>query len=367
MQIRLSCWPAAIALTAILAGCGSNKPPPQPLRMPQPATISPTGPPPLTTAIALPFSPMDLTLSASVNKLYASGMEEVSGGPPQWREYVVSLSAPSGPIERFDTAIEGLWKHLVVNDKLRRGYALMMSGDIKVFSTDSDTLVATAQTPSCSVQVLAINQATDMLYGGGSAREGACLVQFDADGHIVRENVVGPNVKGKDPRIWSIAVDSASGDVLYVNAFGAARADKTLKEKWRTPVEAPSGGGEMVLDFEPKTNTAYVVVGADPVISPARISVFDAGTGTRKGEFSGPGQCQGFAATGDGRLFTTFNNSTDLYVLADGASALTKFASLSGIPGWQPSDGRWLEIDPVGRRLFVSPGGDRQKIAIYQY
>jgi hypothetical protein len=337
------------------------------MRMSQPATISPTGPPPLTTAIALPFEPMDLTFSASVNKLYASGMEEVSGGPPQWREYVVSLSAPSGPIERFDTSIEGLQQHLVVNDKLRRGYALMMSGDVKVFSTDSDTLVATAQKPSCSLEVLAINQATDMLYGGGSTDEGACLVQFGADGHIVRENVVGPYVKGKNPRIWDIAVDSSSGDVLYVNAFGVARADKMLKQKWRTPVDGPSGGGQMVLGFEPKTNTAYVVVGADPVISPTRISVVDGATGTRKGEFSGPGQCQGLVATGDGRLLAVFFNSTDLYLLSDGASALTKFVSLSGIPGWKPSDSRWLEIDPAGRRLFVSPGGDRQKIAIYQY
>jgi hypothetical protein len=333
--------------------------------MSQPATISPTGPPPLTTAIALPFEPMDLTFSASANKLYASGMEEVSGGPPQWRQYVVSLSAPSGPIERFDTSIKGLQQHLVVNDKLRRGYALMMAGDIKVFSTDSDTLVSTAQKPSCYLETLAINQATDVVYGGGAVDEGACLVQFDADGHIVHENVVGPNVKGKSPMVGSIAVDSASGDVLYLNAFGIARADKMLKEKWRTPVGGP--GEAMALGFEPKTNTAYVAAGADPVISPTRISVFDAGTGTPKGEFSGPGHCQGFAASGDGRLFVIFFNSTDLYVLSDGASTMTKFVSLSYIPGWAPSDTRWLEVDTAGRRLFVSPGGDRQKIAVYQY
>ncbi|MFZ1178694.1 MAG: hypothetical protein WAO15_21015 [Mycobacterium sp.] len=308
---------------------------------------------------------MDLTFSASANKLYASGMEDVSGGPPQWRQYVVSLSAPSGPIERFDTSIKGLQQSLVVNDKLRRGYALMMSGDIKVFSTDSDTLVSTAQKPSCYLQVLAINKATDVVYGGGAADEGACLVQFDADGHIVRENVVGPNVKGKSPMVGSIAVDSASGDVLYLNAFGVARADKMLKEKWRTPVEGP--GEPMAMGFEPKTNTAYVAVGADPVISPTRISVFDAGTGTPRGEFTGPGHVQGFAATGDGRLFVIFFNSTDLFVLSDGASTLTKFVSLSDIPGWAPSDTRWLGVDTAGRRLFVSPGGDRHKILVYRY
>jgi hypothetical protein len=76
---------------------------------------------------------------------------------------------------------------------------------------------------------------------------------------------------------------------------------------------------------------------------------------------------QGLAASGDGRLFAIFFNSTDVYVLSDGASTLTKFLSLSDIPGWAPSDTRWLEVDKARRRLFVSPGGDRQKIAIYQY
>jgi hypothetical protein len=336
--------------------------------MSQPATISATGPPPLAASIALPFEPMSLTFSASLNKLYASGIEGGTArgaAAPRWREYVVSLSAPTGTIERFDTSIKGLQQDIVVNDKLRRGYALMLGGDIKVFSTDSDTLVSTAEKPSCFVQVLAINQATDVLYGGGLDNGGGCLVQFDADGHLIRENVVGPHVQGKSSRIGSIAVDSANGDVLYLNAFGLARADATLKEKWRTPVEGP--GGPLSMGYEPRTNTAYAEVGADPVISPSRISVFDAGIGKQKGEFSGPGRCQGFAATGDGRLFAAFFNSTDLYVLADGASTLTKFVLLSDIPGWAPSDSRWLEVDKAGRRLFVSPGGDRQKIAIYQY
>ncbi len=117
----------------------------------------------------------------------------------------------------------------------------------------------------------------------------------------------------------------------------------------------------MVLGFEPKTNTAYVAVESDPVISPSMISVVDAGTGTRKGKFSTPGHGQGFAATGDGRVFAMFSNSTDLYVLADGASALTKFVSLSDIPGWTQDDSRWLEIDPAGRRLFVAPGAAGRK------
>ncbi len=311
---------------------------------------------------------MSLRFSASANKLYTSGIEGGTArgaAPPRWREYVVSLSAPTGPIERFDTSIEGLQQDLVVNDKLRRGYALMMAGGINVFSTDSDTLVSTAQKPSCYVQRLAINQATGVVYGGGLDSGGGCLVQFDADGHVLRESVVGQKVEGKSPMIGSMAVDSVSGDLLYVNAFGLARADKTLKEKWRTRVDGP--GSPMEMGFEPKTNSVYVEVGADPVVSPSRISLFDAGTGEPKGEFTGPGRCQGFAATGDGRLFAIFFNATDLYVLADGASTLTKFVSLSDIPGWAPSDSRWIEVDTAGRRLFVSPGGDRQKIAIYQY
>ncbi len=334
--------------------------------MSQQATISPTGPLPLTTTIALPFEPMKLTFSASVNKLYASGMESVTGGPPQWRDYAVSLSAPSGTIERVDTSITGTQQTLVVNDKLRRGYALMMSGDVKVFSTDTDTLVTTAQKPSsCYLQELAINRATNAVYGGGAANEGACLVQFDADGHVVRQNVVGPHAHDKSPIIHGLEVDAASGDLLYVNAFGLARADTMLNEKWRAPIAGP--GQPWSMGFEPKTQTAYVVVGADPVIAPPKILVFDAGTGAPRGQLSGPGSCQGFVASGDGRVFVTFYNSTDLYVLSDGASTLTKFVSLADIPGWAPSDSRWLEIDPAGRRLFVSPGGDRQKIAIYQY
>ena len=204
-----------------------------------------------------------------------------------------------------------------------------------------------------------------MVYGGGASDEGECLVQFDSDGHIVRENVVGPNVKGKNMLVQRIAVDSASGDVLYLNPFGVARADQMLKEKWRTPVDGP--GEPQDLGFEPKTNTAYVTVGADPVISPTRISVLDGRTGTQRGEFSGPGWSKEFAATSDGRLFVTFFNSNDLYVLSDGASTLTKFVSLGDIPGSAPSDTRWLEVDTAGRRLFVSPGGDRRKILVYRY
>lgn len=361
MWNRQLCWAFAIALTAILVGCSSSKMPSQPSRPSESAPMSTTGPAPLMTAITVPFEPMELTFSASSNKLYVSGLE---GNPPVMRAYVVSLSAPAGAIKRLDTSIDALPHHIVVNDKLRRGYALVV-GAIKVFSTDSDTLVSTSQEPSCSPQVLAINQATGMIYGGGLSDTGECLVQFDSDGRIVRENVVAPSVKGKNMLVQRIAVDSASGDVLYTNPSSVGRADQMLTEKWRTPV---GGHGEAQdLGFEPKTNTAYVTVGDFPVISPAMISVLDGGTGTQRGEFSGPGWTSEFAATGDGRLFVAFFNSNDLYVLSDGTSTLTKFASLGDIPGSSPSDPKWLAVDTTGRRLFVSPGGDGHKILIYRY
>lgn len=322
--------------------------------------MSPAGPPPLTTTIALPFDPMELTLSPSVNKLYVIGLE---GGPPLERAYAVSLTAPTGQIERFDTSIKGVPNHIVINDKLRRGYALIV-GVIKVFSTDSEALVSTSQTPSCSPEVLAINRATGMVYGGGASKEGECLVQFDSDGRIVRENVVAPNNSGKTVLVRRIAVDSATGDVLYMNALSVARADQTLKEKWRTPLGGPGEG--LAMGFEPTTNTAYVEVGADPVISPTRISVLDGDTGKPKGEFSGPGHASDFAATGDGQLFAAFHNSNDVYVLSHGASVLTKFASLGNIPR-EPSDWEWLEVDPAGHRLFVAPSGKGRSILVYRY
>jgi hypothetical protein len=323
--------------------------------------MSSTGPPPLTAAIALPFAPMELTFSAAANKLYVIGLE---GASPRFVAYVVSLSAPAGAIKRLDTAIDAVPHHIVVNDKLRRGYALVV-GAIKVFNTDSDALISTSQKPSCSPEVIAINQATGMVYGGGFTEKGECLVQFDPDGRIVRENVVAPSVQGKNMLVQRILVDAASGDVLYTNPSSVGRADQMLNEKWRTPVDGP--GEAQDLGFEPKTNTVYLTVGDFPVISPAPIFVLDGGTGRQTEQFSGPGWTSQFAATGDGRLFAAFFNSNDLYVLSDGTSTLTKFASLGDIPGRAPSDPKWLEVDSAGRRLFVSPGGDGHKILVYQY
>jgi hypothetical protein len=370
------CWAVAIALTIILVACSSSKTPSQPLSQtpshpltrsepePAPATMSPTGPPPLTTTIALPFEPTELTFSATANKLYVGGIE---GDPPVMRAYAVSLSAPTGQIKRFDwdSSLGGLPHHIVVNDKLRRGYALMVTGVIKVFSTDTDTVVSTSQQPSCSSEVLAISQATGMVYGGGLSDKGQCLVQFDSDGRIVRDNLVAPHVGGKNMLVQRIAVDSASGDVLYTNPSSVGRADQMLTEKWRTPVD----GSDQVQDlgFEPKTSTTYVTVGHYPINSPARILVLDGGTGKQRAEFSTPTWTSQFAATGDGRLFVGFVYSNNLDMLSDGTSTLTRFASLADIPGWSPNDPKWLAVDIAGRRLFVSPGGDAHKILVYRY
>ncbi len=309
MRNRQLCWAVAIALTAILVGCSSGKRPSQLLRpsesvsqsvtMSASATMSLSGPPPLTAAIAVPFDPSEMTFAGSANKLYVDGME---GDPiPVMRSYVVSLSAPTGPIKRFDTLIGDQPHSIVINDELRRGYALVVSGAVKLFSTDSDTLGSTSREPSCHATALAISQATGMVYGGGLSAKGGCLVQFDSDGRIVRENVVAPNVKGKNVIVQRIAVDSASGDVLYTSPSSVGRADRMLTEKWRTPIDGPGEAHD--LGFEPKTNTVYVTVGNFPVTSPARISVLDGGTGRQREEFGGPGWTSQFATTGDGRLF----------------------------------------------------------------
>ena len=323
--------------------------------------MSSTGPPPLTTAIALPFLPTELTYSAATNKLYVFGLE---GEPPTIRAYVVSLSAPTAPIKRLDTLIDDLPNHIVVNDKLRRGYALVV-GVIKVFSTDSDTLVSTSQKPSCLVEVIAISEATGMVYGGGNSPKGECLVQFDSDGRIVRENVVAPHSGNKNMLIQRIAVDSASGDVVYTDPYSVGRADQNLKEIWRMLVASP--GQAQDLGFEPKTNTVYVTVGDFPVISPTRITVVDGRTGKQRGEFNWPGFTSEFAAASDGRLFVASFNSNDLYVLSDGSSTPTRFASLGDVPGSQPSDPKWLAVDTAGHRLFVSPNGDGRQILVYRY
>lgn len=300
---------------------------------------------------------MELMYSAATNKLYLSGLE---GEPPRWKSYVISLSAPTAPIERLNRSLGTVPDHIVVNDKLRRGYGLVDSGVLKVFSTESDTLVSTSKKPSCVVQVIAISQQTGMVYGGGTAGAGDCLVLYDPDGHIVRENAL-PHHTGKQNLVQRIVVDSASGDVIYQDPDGVGRADQSLTEKWRAPVADAND-----LGFEPKTNTVYVPAAGFPVITPTNVAVIDGTTGKQTGQFTGPGWGSGFAPFGDGRLFAAFFNSSDLFVLSDGSSTLTKFASLGDVPKLTPHDPKWLAIDPIGHRLFVSPGGEGNQILVYR-
>ncbi|MGO9155439.1 YncE family protein [Mycobacterium sp.] len=364
MEKTHSSWVGAIALTAMLIGCTDEKyfyhPPSSSTSAPAsaeptvPPTISAAGPSPLTETIAVSFDPSGLIFSASVNKLYVFAVW------PTDMVLVVSLSAPTQPLKRLDTAIGALPHSIVINEKLRLGYALTITGSIKVFSTDSDTLVSTSREPSCHANLLAINQATGMVYGGGLSDKGVCLVQFDSDGRIVRENVLS-DAGTKNMTVQRLAVDPVTGDVLYTSPSAVGRADQMLTEKWRTLIDGPGEAHD--LGFEPKTNTVYVSVGNIPVTSPARIVIFDGGTGGQRGEFGGPGWTSQFAATGDGRLFVAFHGSKDLYLLSDGTSTLTKFASLDDIVGSSPD----LTVDTAGRRLFVVPRFDVRKIFVYQY
>jgi hypothetical protein len=351
-----------IALTAALVACPSSTDGKHP-HGPQysPYTPTPHGPPPTVpaaegrTVMELPFKPSQLAFSAGSSKLYVF---DVTGKPAT---YVVPMGAPADSPRQLDPAISDGTGHIVVNDQLKRGYSLVRSAVLNVFNTDTDTLVSTTDKPGCSPQVLAISHTTGTVYAGGSSDKGECLVQYDPDGRVVRENVVVPH----SGLVQRIAVDSASGDVVYMDPQGVARADQTLTEKWRTPVAGPGQAQDM--GFEPKTNTVYVSAGQFPVTSPATISVLDGRTGTRKGQFTAPGWSNQFVSADGGRLFAAFCNSHDLYAISDGSSTLTKFASLADIPGASPTDIVYLAIDTAGHRLFVSPDGDAQAMLVYKY
>ncbi len=237
--------------------------------------ISAAGPPPLTTIMAVSFDPSGLTFSSSVNKLYVGAVF------PRDMVLVVSLSAPTQPLKRLDTAIGDSPHSIVINEKLRRGYAPTATGAVKVFDTDSDTLVLTSQEPSCRANLLAINQTTGMVYGGGS---GGCLVQFDSEARIVRETALSA-VTGNNMDVQRLAVHPATGDLLYTSPSSVGRVDQMLTEKWRTPIDEPGGVND--LGFEPKTNTVHVTVGRFPVTPPAKISILDGGTGRPRASLTG--------------------------------------------------------------------------------
>jgi hypothetical protein len=337
----------AVILVAGVAAC-SHPPAPQP-----PIAKS-------RTAIALPQAPAEITYSGGSNKLYVAYVFPSNG----W--LVVPLSAPTPAHEFPDRAIAHA-HHIVVDNKLKLGYALGVSGAITVFNTDSDTTVATTQ-PVCEANVLAVDERTGTVYGGGFSSRGECLLQMDSSAHIVRDDVGGGTGSGHNI-IQRIAVDPTNGDVIYSDPSGITRVDASLKEKWSTPV----GKDFEPLDIglEPHTNRIYVSLTgpnkvALPATPPPSFRVYDGQNGKRVGTVAGsPWE---FVADNAGHVFTALStpSSRDLYVLTDGGTTPSKFASLGDIPGLKPSDLVFLQIDPSGQRLFVA-AGDLKNVYVYAY
>lgn len=312
------------------------------------------------TVIALPQASAEITYSGGSNKLYIAYVFPSSG----W--LVVPLSAPATAHKFPDRSIADA-HHIVVDDKLKLGYALGVSGTITVFNTDSDTTVATIQ-PACEANVLAVDERTGMVYGGGFSTNGECLVQIDLSGHIVRDDVGGGTGSGHNI-IQRIAVDPTSGDVIYSDPSGITRVDASLKEKWNTPV----GKAFEPLDIglEPHTNRIYVSLTgpnavALPATPPPSFRVYDGQNGKQVGTVAGsPWE---FVADNAGHVFTALStpSSRDLYVLTGGGTTPSKFASLSDIRGLKPTDIVFLQIDPSGHRLFVA-AGDLKNVYTYTY
>lgn len=313
------------------------------------------------TFIELPFHPTELAYSSGSAKLY------VFQTFPSWGTiFVASTSSPAAKPVLLDNSISQRdVHHIAINNALKRGYALLDSGDVRVFNTDTDTLISTTPHRSCTAEVLAVDEAAGLVYGGGLSSTGQCLVQFDSAGKLVREHDVAPLVRTENRLIQFIAADPVRGGVVYTDPHHVARADQSLNETWRTPVGGPSEAND--LGFEPKTNTVYVSAGGPPVVAPAKISVYDGANGAAVTQFTGPGSAQDMVPDGDGRLFALFFNSADVYELPGRASGLKTFTSLGKVPGWSPSDAQWLAVDQSGHRLFVSPGGNDRRVYVYSW
>ncbi len=276
---------------------------------PKPPQVSTAG---AATLIGLWFEPTELTFSTGSNKLYVT---DISGKPAT---YAVSMSALTKTPPRLDGSIAKSTNHIAVNNKLRLGYALTISGALRVFNTDSDTLVSTTEPRSCEAMVLAVNEASGVVYGGGFSATGECLVKFDSTGHFVGEKDVAPGGI-RNPMIQRIVADPASGDVIYMDPYGVGRADQTLTEKWRTTAPGVSRSSDIYsgphasdLGYEPISATVYVCVTQSSMAAPATIAIYDGHTGKQTGHFAPPASDQ-FAADQEGRLFVAFDRSSDLY------------------------------------------------------
>jgi hypothetical protein len=316
-------------------------------------------PPELSTAgaasvIGLWFEPGAVAFSTGSDKLYVA---DWVGKPAT---YVLSMSALTKIPPRLDNSID-YDDAIVVNNKLKLGYVLAKdgTGQMRVFNTDTDTVVSTTERRSCRAQVLAVDETSGWVYGGGQSDAGECLVKYDSAGHIIAEKDVAPPTGNQVAVIQRVAADSASGDVIYTDPASVARADQTLTEKWRTPAPGASD-----LGYEPASATVYVCLSSTARNAPATIAVYDGYTGSRSGQIAVPASTDQFAADQQGRLFVALSESNDIYVLERGAQSLTKFETLPSVGDGSARHLEWLAVDPVGHRLFVAPGGGN---AIYQY
>jgi hypothetical protein len=111
---RRVCLAVVVVLAAAVVACsGSPSASKSPSKSPQPTAGS-------ATLIGLSFPPAELTFSAGSNKLYVSEVFPESGAT-----YVVSMSAPGKAPARLDESINGFSTHIVVNGRLKLGYALI--------------------------------------------------------------------------------------------------------------------------------------------------------------------------------------------------------------------------------------------------
>jgi len=329
---------------------------------PQPTQLSTVG---NARVIGLWFEPAELTFSSGSNKLYVS---TIYGKPAT---YVVSMSTLTEIPPRLDESITDGANHIAVNNKLKLGYALHHTGALRVFNTDTDKLMSTTKPRSCRAEVLAVDEATGTVYGGGQSATGECLVEFDSAGHFLAEKDVAPASGKQNRMIQRIAVDPASGDVIYTDPYSVGRADQTLTEKWRSPAPGVSTSGDIYsgphasdMGYEPSSDTVYVCVSPTSTTAPATIAIYDGHTGKQTGQFTAPASTDQFAADQQGRLFVALTNSRDLYVLDHGAQSLTKFETLPEVPDGSTRKVEWLAVDSAGHQLFVNPGSGS---SVYEY
>lgn len=326
---------------------------------PKPPDLSTAG---AVTRIGLWFEPTQLTFSTGSDKLY---LADILGKPAS---YVVSMSALTQIPPQLDESIaEGVY-HIAVNNKLRLGYALTYNGALRVFNTDTDTLVATTGRRSCTAEVIAVDEISGSVYGGGQSNAGECLVKFDSAGRIVAEKDLAHAIGNHNQMLQRIAADSASGDVVYSDPYSVGRADRELTEKWRTPapgvIDSDSAPHVSDMGYEPESATVYVCVSPTSRSAPATIAVYHGHTGGQSGQFTVSASTDQFAADQQGRLFVVLSQSDDVYLLEHGGQSLTKVETLPSVPDGSARNVEGLVVDPVGHRLFVAPGSGT---SLYQY